>query len=88
MNIDTESTALIGIRNIGLKQVWDFAHSSFANFAHIKWATERFPQVVQDKWETVSESLRSLQEMSDVSESLISLRGNEKYQKWAIAQKN
>ena len=52
---------------------------------------EQFAQIVQDKWATVSKSFRSLtkneqqrairsghsEEMSDVSESLILLRGNE-----------
>ena len=53
---------------------------------------ERFPQIAQDKWATMSESLRLLrgnerlwairsgrsEEMSDVSESLISFTKNER----------
>ena len=50
---------------------------------------ERYAQIAQEKWATVSESLRSLrvnerswairsEEMSDVSESLISLTKNER----------
>ena len=69
------------------------AHSLIRSFRSNQMRDcERFAQIAQDKWATVRESLRSLrgnelvwairsgrsEEMSDVSESLISLTKNER----------
>ena len=73
-------------------QGWEFAHSLIHSFrSNQKSDCERFAQIAQDKWATVSELIRSLrgnerswairsgrsEEMSDVSEWLISLTKNE-----------
>ena len=61
---------------------------------------ERFSQIAQDKWATVSESLRSLRgnewpwgnaqvaqdKWATKSDSLRSLRGNERMSKWAMSK--
>ena len=36
---------------------------SFSHFAQIKWGAERFAQITQDKWATVSKSLRLLKSL-------------------------
>ena len=55
---------LIGVKRIWriyCNQGWEFAHSLICSFRSNQMSDcERFAQIAQDKWATVSESLRSL----------------------------